>query len=150
MPVCLQAKIERIQEITNGLKAYFDKTLRPMLLYPEENGQADALLGEGKVLPSAVYGGEHLLRLFRLRVQPELAAISRVDEIERGRPERERRARRRGHRRVVVEKSRAGAALEVMDPCGCVVERRCAEDTHGDEGGGLLGSEGKGGGLHCD
>ena len=67
-----------VRQITNGLKAYFDKTLRPMLLYPEENGQADALLGEGKVLPSAVYGGEHLLRLF-VKL-PDILPYTEMDE----------------------------------------------------------------------
>ena len=52
-----------------GLKAYFDGALRPSLLYAEERAQAEAALasGEGgnaKKEPSAVYGAEHLLRLF--------------------------------------------------------------------------------------
>mmetsp|Transcript_14794 Transcript_14794/g.30766 ORF Transcript_14794/g.30766 Transcript_14794/m.30766 type:complete len:261 (+) Transcript_14794:61-843(+) len=50
-------------EICSGLKGYFNKTLKTMLLYPQEREQADKLL-KGKTLPSDVYGAEHLVRLF--------------------------------------------------------------------------------------
>ena len=65
-----------------GLKAYFDGALRPSLLYPEERAQAEAALagGEGGNAakePSAVYGAEHLLRLF-VKL-PELMPLRDMD-----------------------------------------------------------------------
>jgi mortality factor 4-like protein 1 len=71
-----------------GLKAYFDRALRPVLLYKQEHAQADALLGEegagvvaragaGPLPPSEVYGAEHLLRLF-VKL-PELLPVGDMD-----------------------------------------------------------------------
>ena len=52
-------------EITDGLKDYFDKSLKAMLLYPQEVAQAGELLGSDKdTRPRDVYGVEHLVRLF--------------------------------------------------------------------------------------
>ena len=62
---------EMAGEISSGLRAYFDGSLRAVLLYAQERTQADALLAQpGKTTPSDVtkpsdvYGAEHLLRLF--------------------------------------------------------------------------------------
>jgi len=46
-----------------GVCAYFDKCLAHCLLYRPERGQARGALAGG-ALPSSLYGGEHLLRLF--------------------------------------------------------------------------------------
>ncbi|CAI9115886.1 OLC1v1016899C1 [Oldenlandia corymbosa var. corymbosa] len=52
-----------VGELVNGLRRYFDKALPAMLLYPNERQQyEEAVINE--VAPSAVYGAEHLLRLF--------------------------------------------------------------------------------------
>jgi mortality factor 4-like protein 1 len=75
-------------ECAAGLKAYFDGALRASLLYAEERAQAEAVLaggerfdaggGEGKKMePSAVYGAEHLLRLF-VKL-PELLPLRDMD-----------------------------------------------------------------------
>ena len=55
---------EMATEISSGLRAYFDRSLRPVLLYAQERTQADVLLTDDARLPSDVYGAEHLLRLF--------------------------------------------------------------------------------------
>ena len=65
-----------------GLKAYFDGALYSSLLYAEERAQAEAALagGEGGNAakePSAVYGAEHLLRLF-VKL-PELMPLRDMD-----------------------------------------------------------------------
>lgn len=66
-----------ILQIVDGLKTYFDKTLRPMLLYPEEIAQARKALEGGKS-PSSVYGAEHLLRLF-VKL-PEILPYTSLDD----------------------------------------------------------------------
>lgn len=55
---------EMATEISSGLRAYFDRSLRAVLLYAQERTQADVLLTDDARLPSDVYGAEHLLRLF--------------------------------------------------------------------------------------
>lgn len=50
-------------DLAAGLKLYFDKALIFSLLYPEEREQAQRALANGK-MPCAVYGVEHLMRLF--------------------------------------------------------------------------------------
>ena len=57
------ANAEVEDDLAVGLKLYFDKALLFTLLYPQEREQAERLLAPGK-MPSAVYGAEHLLRLF--------------------------------------------------------------------------------------
>ena len=75
-------------ECAAGLKAYFDGALRASLLYAEERAQAEAVLAGGerfdaggdegkKMEPSAVYGAEHLLRLF-VKL-PELVPLREMD-----------------------------------------------------------------------
>lgn len=54
---------EAIQEILSGLRCYFDKALRAMLLYKNERKQYEEVSAE-HIPPSTVYGAEHLLRLF--------------------------------------------------------------------------------------
>eukprot|EP00878_Enallax_costatus_P024058 GHUV01025646.1.p1 GENE.GHUV01025646.1~~GHUV01025646.1.p1 ORF type:complete len:250 (+),score=109.20 GHUV01025646.1:1132-1881(+) len=51
------------EDIVMGLQVYFDKALYQCLLYRSERRQADQALAAGQA-PSAVYGAEHLLRLF--------------------------------------------------------------------------------------
>jgi len=83
-----------IEEIADGLRTYFNRALSPVLLYQEERSQcAEALgtsgedAGEGdegeagggeRKDPSAVYGAEHLLRLF-VKL-PELLPYTNLDE----------------------------------------------------------------------
>ncbi|EIE25227.1 MRG-domain-containing protein [Coccomyxa subellipsoidea C-169] len=55
--------VEPEEEVANGLRIYFDKALRHMLLYPQEMEQAVKALSDGTT-PSSLYGAEHLLRLF--------------------------------------------------------------------------------------
>ena len=62
-------------ECAEGLQAYFDAALRSNLLYTEEREQADAVLKSST--PSAVYGAEHLLRLF-VKL-PELLPVADMD-----------------------------------------------------------------------
>ena len=47
-------------EVVGALLTYFDKALPKLLLYPTERDQFE----NHKGAPSAVYGAEHLLRLF--------------------------------------------------------------------------------------
>jgi mortality factor 4-like protein 1 len=68
---------EMAGEITSGLRAYFDRSLRAVLLYTQEHAQADELLTGGKA-PCDVYGGEHLLRLF-VKL-PELVPLGDMDQ----------------------------------------------------------------------
>uniref|UniRef100_A0A383VIF0 Uncharacterized protein n=1 Tax=Tetradesmus obliquus TaxID=3088 RepID=A0A383VIF0_TETOB len=51
------------EDIVMGLQVYFDKALYQCLLYRPERQQAQQALAAGQA-PSAVYGAEHLLRLF--------------------------------------------------------------------------------------
>mmetsp|Transcript_8052 Transcript_8052/g.14978 ORF Transcript_8052/g.14978 Transcript_8052/m.14978 type:complete len:263 (+) Transcript_8052:64-852(+) len=64
-------------EITDGLRTYFNKTLKAMLLYPEERKQSEEVLKNGK-LPQDVYGVEHLVRLF-LKL-PDILPFTNLDE----------------------------------------------------------------------
>jgi hypothetical protein len=63
-------------EILDGIKIYFDFTLRDHLLYGEERDQFDRYMTmkshvtsncidtHDKAMPSSIYGAIHLLRLF--------------------------------------------------------------------------------------
>lgn len=64
-------------QITDGLRTYFNKTLKAMLLYPEERKQSEEVLKNGK-LPQDVYGVEHLVRLF-LKL-PDILPFTNLDE----------------------------------------------------------------------
>lgn len=66
------------EEITHGLRCYFDKALHFCLLYSSERRQeAKYLMGNARVA-SSVYGAEHLLRLF-VKL-PELFAQTHVPD----------------------------------------------------------------------
>ncbi|XP_027148404.1 protein MRG1-like isoform X2 [Coffea eugenioides] len=52
-----------VGEVVNGLRRYFDKALPAMLLYKNERQQYEEAITDN-IAPSAVYGAEHLLRLF--------------------------------------------------------------------------------------
>ncbi|KAL4190458.1 hypothetical protein AMTRI_Chr07g75750 [Amborella trichopoda] len=70
---------ESIGEILSGLRCYFDKALRPMLLYKQERQQYHDLVPENSnISPSTIYGAEHLLRLF-VKL-PELLAYVNLEE----------------------------------------------------------------------
>lgn len=66
-------EFDRVEEVTAGVKEYFDKSLGVMLLYKFERQQYKDILAqtidsgdvqwEGKSI-SDVYGAEHLCRLF--------------------------------------------------------------------------------------
>ena len=60
-----------------GLELYFDKTLKNMLLYPQEKKQAEEVLKNGKA-PRKAYGVEHLIRLF-VKL-PEILPYTNFDE----------------------------------------------------------------------
>ncbi|XP_071913351.1 protein MRG1-like isoform X1 [Coffea arabica] len=68
---------DSVGEILNGLRCYFDKALRVMLLYKKERQQYDEAISDN-VSPSSVYGAEHLLRLF-VKL-PELLAYVKIEE----------------------------------------------------------------------
>ncbi|XXG57060.1 hypothetical protein AAC387_Pa03g4308 [Persea americana] len=68
---------ESVGEILNGMRNYFDKALPVMLLYKKERHQYDEAIVDN-VSPSAVYGAEHLLRLF-VKL-PELLAYVNMEE----------------------------------------------------------------------
>ncbi|KAL3514417.1 hypothetical protein ACH5RR_027134 [Cinchona calisaya] len=53
-----------VGEVVNGLRRYFDKALPAMLLYKNERQQYEEAIAADSVAPSAIYGAEHLLRLF--------------------------------------------------------------------------------------
>lgn len=56
---------EKLSELFEGLRIYFDAALPIMLLYRQERAQYNVLKEEDPhMLPSRVYGVEHLLRLF--------------------------------------------------------------------------------------
>ena len=60
-----QASQEKLSELFEGLRIYFDAALPVMLLYRQERAQYDELLKQDpEMMPSKVYGVEHLLRLF--------------------------------------------------------------------------------------
>jgi len=52
-----------------GLSCYFDKALPVMLLYNNERQQYQEACPNDTV-PSAIYGAEHLLRLFGMLISP--------------------------------------------------------------------------------
>ncbi|KAG5030738.1 hypothetical protein JHK82_014343 [Glycine max] len=54
---------DSVEEIMKGLSCYFDKALPVMLLYKNEHQQYQEAC-PANVFPSAIYGAEHLLRLF--------------------------------------------------------------------------------------
>lgn len=61
--------LQKHRELLHGLKAYFDKALPLILLYRQERTQYQDFLEKcsssgRKMIPSDVYGLEHLLRLF--------------------------------------------------------------------------------------
>ncbi|XP_044964002.1 protein MRG1 isoform X4 [Hordeum vulgare subsp. vulgare] len=64
-------------EVTKGLRCYFDKALPAMLLYKKEQKQYKEEI-KGDISPSAVYGAEHLLRLF-VKL-PELLSSVNMEE----------------------------------------------------------------------
>ncbi|XP_074264023.1 protein MRG1-like isoform X2 [Silene latifolia] len=55
-----------VEEVLSGLCVYFNKALPVLLLYNKERQQYQEVIMEDSscLLPSAVYGAEHLLRLF--------------------------------------------------------------------------------------
>ncbi|XP_002988173.2 protein MRG2 [Selaginella moellendorffii] len=73
-----RGKAERIDvEVSNGLRYYFDRTLKNLLLYPAERKQYATLLSlNSDIVPSTIYGAEHLLRLF-----PKLAELLVYDQL---------------------------------------------------------------------
>ncbi|XVF15492.1 hypothetical protein REPUB_Repub09cG0158400 [Reevesia pubescens] len=68
---------DSIGEILNGIRCYFDKALPVMLLYKKERPQYQEVVLDD-VSPSAIYGAEHLLRLFVKF--PELLAYVNIEE----------------------------------------------------------------------
>ncbi|CAK8568324.1 unnamed protein product [Lathyrus sativus] len=54
---------DSVEEIMKGLCCYFDKALAVMLLYNNERQQYQEAC-PNDIVPSAIYGAEHLLRLF--------------------------------------------------------------------------------------
>ncbi|KAL1196697.1 Protein MRG2 [Cardamine amara subsp. amara] len=54
---------DSVEEVLKGLRCYFNKALPVMLLYNNERKQYEETVSVD-VSPSAVYGAEHLLRLF--------------------------------------------------------------------------------------
>ena len=65
------------EELSLGLRSFFDKTLQSVLLYRIEREQAASILSDGRVA-SSVYGAEHLLRL--LIKLPELMSLAIASE----------------------------------------------------------------------
>ena len=72
-----------LDEVTAGIKEYFDKALDKILLYKFEReqhrimrkkweDQSDPLAGKG---PLDTYGAEHLARLFGMRSRPFLSVL---------------------------------------------------------------------------
>lgn len=65
----------KYKELFEGLQIYFDKALPALLLYRQEREQYNKILEAiPNLSPSAVYGGEHLLRLF-VRLPKLLATV---------------------------------------------------------------------------
>lgn len=58
---------DSVEEIMKGLSCYFDKALPVMLLYKNEHQQYQEAC-PANAFPSAIYGAEHLLRLFGMLV----------------------------------------------------------------------------------
>ncbi|KAL3697628.1 hypothetical protein R1sor_011704 [Riccia sorocarpa] len=70
---------DSLGEVLEGLQAYFDRALPAMLLYKQERAQYAEVVADGSLgPPSAVYGAEHLLRLF-VKL-PELLAFINMEE----------------------------------------------------------------------
>ena len=67
----------RYGDTVDGLKDYFDRNVRSLLLYPQEQAQAREVLSDGS-LPRNVYGAEHLVRL--LIKLPEILPFSDLTE----------------------------------------------------------------------
>lgn len=79
-----QREEAELEELTHGVRSYFDKCLSALLLYRSERVQAVAALSDGRS-PAAVYGAEHLLRLMLKlpeimptagMTQPQVGALS--------------------------------------------------------------------------
>ncbi|KAK6924006.1 MRG domain [Dillenia turbinata] len=68
---------DSVGEILKGLRCYFDKALPALLLYKQERQQYQDFVVDN-ISPSAVYGAEHLLRLF-VKL-PELLAYVNIEE----------------------------------------------------------------------
>ncbi|ESW08761.2 hypothetical protein PHAVU_009G068400 [Phaseolus vulgaris] len=68
---------DSVEEIMKGLCSYFDKALPVMLLYKTERQQYQEAC-PANVFPSAIYGAEHLLRLF-VKL-PELLFHASIEE----------------------------------------------------------------------
>ncbi|KOM51471.1 hypothetical protein LR48_Vigan09g013000 [Vigna angularis] len=68
---------DSVEEIMKGLCRYFDKALPVMLLYKTERQQYQEAC-PANVFPSAIYGAEHLLRLF-VKL-PELLFHASIEE----------------------------------------------------------------------
>ncbi|KAH1124129.1 hypothetical protein GLYMA_06G043300v4 [Glycine max] len=68
---------DSVEEIMKGLSCYFDKALPVMLLYKNEHQQYQEAC-PANVFPSAIYGAEHLLRLF-VKL-PELLFHASIEE----------------------------------------------------------------------
>ncbi|KAI5404254.1 Protein mrg2, variant 3 [Lathyrus oleraceus] len=60
---------DSVEEIMKGLCCYFDKALPVMLLYNNERQQYQEAC-PNDIVPSAIYGAEHLLRLFGMLISP--------------------------------------------------------------------------------
>jgi len=54
--------VDAQEQDATGLRVYFDKALHHCLLYDHEVSEYEEVLADG-VVPSSLYGGEHLLRL---------------------------------------------------------------------------------------
>ena len=65
-----QTAVKAVKTLVGGLTQFFDDALPRCLLYRFERGQYDSFFSKnsstakGAMRPSAVYGAEHLLRLF--------------------------------------------------------------------------------------
>jgi len=81
-----EAQQNVLQEILTGLQLYFDKSLSLILLYKYENLQYLQLLKKNvvnkEIVPSKVYGVEHLLRL--LTSLPGLISQTEMDGVSIG------------------------------------------------------------------
>ncbi|WJX27184.1 Protein mrg2 [Trifolium repens] len=60
---------DSVEEIMKGLCCYFDKALPMMLLYNNEHKQYQEAC-PNDIVPSDIYGAEHLLRLFGMLISP--------------------------------------------------------------------------------
>ncbi|PKA50633.1 hypothetical protein AXF42_Ash017972 [Apostasia shenzhenica] len=69
--------VESVAEILKGIRCYFDKALPLLLLYKKERQQYQETVHDN-ASPSAIYGAEHLLRLF-VKL-PELLSYVNMEE----------------------------------------------------------------------